>query len=106
MQVIGAGFWRTGTMSLKEALEELGFGPYYHAIELFENPAHAELWEAAERRELIDWDELLGDYEATVDWMHLLQGANGGVPGCEGAAQRPGPREMVRKCREYHLQHT
>ena len=68
MKVIGAGFGRTGTMSLKEALEELGFGPCYHAIELFENPAHAGLWEAAERGEPVDWDELLGGYEATVDW--------------------------------------
>lgn len=55
-------------MSLKVALEELGFGPCYHAIELFENPAHAEVWEAAARGERVSWDELLGDYRATVDW--------------------------------------
>ncbi len=35
MKVIGAGFGRTGTMSLKVALEELGYGPCYHMIELF-----------------------------------------------------------------------
>ena len=68
MKVIGAGFGRTGTMSLKEALEELGFGPCYHAIELFENPPHADLWEAAERGEPVDWEGVLGGYEATVDW--------------------------------------
>jgi sulfotransferase family protein len=43
MQVIGAGFGRTGTMSLKTALEELGFDPCYHAVELFENTRHAKL---------------------------------------------------------------
>lgn len=68
MQVIGAGFGRTGTMSLKTALEELGFDPCYHAIELFENPRHAELWGAAARGKPVDWDELLGDYQSTVDW--------------------------------------
>ena len=44
MKVIGAGFGRTGTMSLKVALEELGFGPCYHMIELFEHPEHLERW--------------------------------------------------------------
>jgi hypothetical protein len=37
LEVIGAGFGRTGTMSLKVALEELGFGPCYHMREVFEH---------------------------------------------------------------------
>ena len=68
VQVIGAGFGRTGTLSLKAALEELGFGPCYHMTELFENPQHAELWERAAHGEPIKWDDLIGDYRATVDW--------------------------------------
>lgn len=68
MKVIGAGFGRTGTMSLKVALEELGFGPCYHMIEVFEHPEHAPLWEAAWRGEPVDFDDLLGGYEAAVDW--------------------------------------
>ena len=68
MKVIGAGFGRTGTMSLKVALEELGFGPCYHMTEVFEHPEHAESWEAARRGETVDWDSLLRDYEAAVDW--------------------------------------
>jgi hypothetical protein len=36
LKVIGAGFGRTGTMSLKAALEELGFGPCYHMTELLD----------------------------------------------------------------------
>jgi Sulfotransferase domain len=68
MQVIGAGFGRTGTASLKAALEELGFGPCYHMIEVFEHPEHADVWVAAWRGELVDWDGFLADYEAAVDW--------------------------------------
>ncbi len=68
MKVIGAGFGRTGTMSLKVALETLGFGPCYHMIEVFEHPEHAEFWEAAWRGEPVDWDGFLAGYEATVDW--------------------------------------
>jgi hypothetical protein len=68
VKVIGAGFGRTGTMSLKAALEELGFGPCYHMIEVFEHPEHVGFWEAAWRGEPVDWDGFLGRYEATVDW--------------------------------------
>ena len=40
MKVIGAGFGRTGTSSIKAALEELGFGPCYHMSEMINNPDH------------------------------------------------------------------
>lgn len=68
LEVIGAGFGRTGTMSLKVALEELGFGPCYHMIELFEHPEHVEWWEATVRGEPVDWEGLFYGYQATVDW--------------------------------------
>jgi len=68
MKVIGAGFGRTGTMSLKVALEELGFGPCYHMIEVFEHPEHLPLWEAAAQGEPVDWEKLLAGYQSTVDW--------------------------------------
>src|SRR3712207_4417870 len=68
LEVIGAGFGRTGTMSLKVALEELGFGPCYHMSEAFENPEHVEEWEAAAQGKSIDWEELFSCYRATVDW--------------------------------------
>jgi hypothetical protein len=68
VKVIGAGFGRTGTASLKVALEELGFGPCYHMTEVFANPEHADFWRAAWRGEPVDWDGVLGSYEATVDW--------------------------------------
>ena len=72
MKVIGAGFGRTGTMSLKAALEELGFGPCYHMTELLDKPDHIRFWdEAADevaRGEPINWEEVFYGYEATVDW--------------------------------------
>ena len=68
LEVIGAGFGRTGTMSLKVALEELGFGPCYHMIELFQHPEHVERWEAAVRGDPVNWEELFHGYRATVDW--------------------------------------
>jgi hypothetical protein len=68
VQVIGAGFGRTGTASLQSALQDLGFGPCYHMYEVFEHPQHAHFWEAAWRGETVNWDEVLGSYEASVDW--------------------------------------
>jgi hypothetical protein len=68
VKVIGAGFGRTGTASLKSALEELGFGPCYHMMEVFEHPEHADFWETVWRGEPVNWDKVLGGYEATVDW--------------------------------------
>ncbi len=68
LKVIGAGFGRTGTLSLKTALEELGFGPCYHMIEVFDKPRHVELWQAAGEGKPIDWNELFAGYNAAVDW--------------------------------------
>lgn len=68
LKIIGAGFGRTGTHSLKLALEQLGFAPCYHMVEVFSHPGHSELWEAAARGEAIDWNALLGGYRAAVDW--------------------------------------
>lgn len=45
MQVIGAGLGRTGTLSLKYALEELLGGPCYHMETIITNPAQIELWQ-------------------------------------------------------------
>lgn len=68
LKVVGAGFGRTGTMSLKVALEELGFGPCYHMIELFGHPEHVALWEAASQGKPVDWEEIFSGYRATTDW--------------------------------------
>jgi Sulfotransferase domain len=68
MKVIGAGFGRTGTMSLKVALEQLGFGPCYHMIEVFSHPDDVPTWERAARGEKVDWKSFLAGWESAVDW--------------------------------------
>jgi hypothetical protein len=68
VKLIGAGFGRTGTMSLKVALETLGFSPCYHMTEVFAHPEHAAFWISAWRGEQADWDGVLGGYETAVDW--------------------------------------
>jgi len=68
LDVVGAGLGRTGTQSLKLALEELGVGPCYHMMEVFGNTEHIPLWAAATRGEAPDWDDLFGNYRSTVDW--------------------------------------
>jgi hypothetical protein len=70
MRVIGAGFGRTGTTSLKAALQELGFGPSYSLSEVFANPEHVGFWEAASglAGEKVDWEGFLAGYGVAVDW--------------------------------------
>lgn len=68
LSVIGAGFGRTGTLSLKFALEALGFAPCHHMMEVFMNPPQAPIWSAAARGEPVDWEALLTGYKATTDW--------------------------------------
>ena len=70
MRVIGAGFGRTGTTSLKAALQELGFGPSYTLSEVFRNPEHVSVWEAASdpAGKEVDWEGFLAGYGVAVDW--------------------------------------
>lgn len=68
LDVVGAGYGRTGTLSLKHALERLGFDGCYHMIEVMRHPAHRAMWAAAQRGEAVDWDTLFDGYRAAVDW--------------------------------------
>ncbi len=68
MKVIGAGFGRTGTTSLKAALETLGFGASYRLTEVFKHPEHVAFWEAARRGERVDWEGFFSGYGVAVDW--------------------------------------
>jgi hypothetical protein len=72
LSVIGAGFGRTGTLSMKSALEQLGFGRCYHMMEVFGNPGHAALWSDAADGKPVDWAALFEGYGATVDWPSTL----------------------------------
>ncbi|MFC6886173.1 MULTISPECIES: sulfotransferase family protein [Actinomadura] len=68
MEIIGAGMGRTGTLSLKHALERLGFGPCYHMVEIQREPERGWAWLDAARGEPVDWDEIFRGYRATVDF--------------------------------------
>jgi hypothetical protein len=72
LQVIGAGFGRTGTLSTRTALVRLGFGPCDHMVENEEHPDRFALWDEALRckaaGEPIDWRPLLMGFRAIVDW--------------------------------------
>ena len=68
LQVVGAGFGRTGTLSLKNALEKIGFGPCYHMLEVMQHPEHIPLWHRLAFTGAMDWDALFSGYHATVDW--------------------------------------
>jgi Sulfotransferase domain len=68
LKVIGAGLGRTGTLSLKSALEELGFRKCYHMLDLVTHPEQVPVWDAATRNEPVDWDSFFEGYAATVDW--------------------------------------
>ncbi len=72
IEIIGAGLGRTGTKSLKAALEQLGFDPCYHMTEVFKHASHPKLWEAAAKGETVDWPAFFGDYQATVDFPSCL----------------------------------
>jgi hypothetical protein len=67
LEVIGVGYGRTGTLSLKAALERLGFGPCYHAVEFMRHPSHQPRWEAAFRGNP-QWAEVFAGYRSTVDF--------------------------------------
>ncbi len=66
LEVIGAGYGRTGTLSLKLALEQLGLGPCFHMSEAIANPACIPGWVDAVRGRP-DWERLFAGYRATVD---------------------------------------
>jgi hypothetical protein len=68
MKLIGAGYGRTGTMSLKGALESLGVGPCLHMIDLIRDPSLPERWTPILADVPVDWAEIFAGYESTVDW--------------------------------------
>jgi sulfotransferase family protein len=81
MKVIGAGFGRTGTASLKAALELLGYGPCYHMSAVIAEPYRVRQWleigeggaserepSGGEKHSTPDWDAMFAGFQATLDW--------------------------------------
>jgi len=88
LAVIGAGLPRTGTASLKAALEMLGFAPCYHMSEVFAHSEHWQMWTDAAEGRAVDWDVLYAGYRSGVD-----------APGCffyrQIAAHWPGAKAIL-----------
>lgn len=72
IQVIGAGLGRTGTSSLKVALERLGYAPCFHMSEFFEHAQNGQKWQPVGTAQPVDWPAVFGDYQATVDFPSCL----------------------------------
>jgi Sulfotransferase domain len=68
LAVIGSGFGRTGTASLKLALEQLGFGPCHHMEEVFGHPEQVPHWQAIARGEMPPMATVFAGYRSQVDW--------------------------------------
>jgi hypothetical protein len=68
LSVIGTGFGRTGTESMKLALETLGLGPCHHMKEVLGNPQQTTLWRSVAQGGRADWDEIFAGFNAAVDW--------------------------------------
>lgn len=68
LKIIGAGFPRTGTTTLKIALEQLGFFKTYHFKDLMMNPASVTYWNELENKGDTNFEALFDGYVATVDF--------------------------------------
>ncbi len=68
LSIIGAGFGRTGTLSMKLALEQLGLGPCHHMEEVIKSPAQLVHWQNIAARRPVNWDEVYAGFNSTVDW--------------------------------------
>jgi len=72
LKIIGAGFGRTGTLSIYKALNQLGY-PCYHMFEVLENQdnkSHLDFWRKVANTEpgrQHDWEQVFSKYSATVD---------------------------------------
>lgn len=68
LRVIGAGFGRTGTLSMKAALERLGYVKCHHMTEVFPNADQLRMWDEIGRGENPGWDKVFDGYESSVDF--------------------------------------
>lgn len=72
LQVIGAGLPRTGTLSLKVALEQIGFAKCYHMSDLFNDLTHLDFWTNVARGKAVDWEAFFTGYHAAIDYPASL----------------------------------
>ena len=65
--VVGAGVGRTGTHSLKVALEQLLGGPCHHMVEILADPSQVPAWVDAIEGHPVEWPVMLASYRSIVD---------------------------------------
>lgn len=68
LKIIGAGFPRTGTTTLKQSLETLVCDHVYHMKELLVNPDRLKYWKELSETGTTDWDSLYDGFDGTVDF--------------------------------------
>ncbi len=68
LDIIGAGLGRTGTKTMKTVLAQLGFGPCFHMVDLFEHPERVKHFEDALAGRDADWEALFEGYRSAVDF--------------------------------------
>ena len=68
LSVIGAGFGRTGTESIKLALEQLGVGPCHHMKEVVVSPEQIEMWTDIAYGADPDWERAFAGFHSAIDW--------------------------------------
>lgn len=102
LQVIGAGLGRTGTMTLKTALEMLGLGRCHHMVEVFQDPAQIPFWRAAAGGEAVDWDAGFAGYRCAVDWpsAHFWRATTAHYPDAKVILSRRDPQRWYESMSE------
>lgn len=68
LKIIGSGFGRTGTKTVCDVLDTLGFGPVHHMTEVFGHPEQVPHWKALVSGEPVDFEKLFEGYVSQVDW--------------------------------------
>ena len=69
LQVIGTGPSRTGTMSTRMALKELGLGPSHHMTAIFANPDQVAILTDVVRNGATNRNAVVAGYGAQVDCL-------------------------------------
>lgn len=68
LQLIGAGLPRTGTLTQKVALEQLGLAPCYHWVDLLADlDTQVPLWNSALDGD-VDWQKVFAEIPSSADW--------------------------------------